>query len=76
MKRKIFGIFAVFAMLCAAPVPAAHAVLKNLNANSGYCPQGTHPRPGAVGAIRDKVADVSKDCISDKGGGQSNGKKK
>ena len=75
MKSGVVKILACVAMLCTAPVPAAHAVQKNINANGGYCPQGTHPRPGASGAVRDKVADVSKDCIPDQGG-KSKEKKK
>jgi hypothetical protein len=63
MKLLIIGFVAVLTILCAGPVPTAHARAPQINA--GYCPQGTEPRPG-VGAIRGKVADPSKDCVPTK----------
>ena len=62
MKMLIIGFVAVLTMLCAAPVPVAHAAP---GMNAGYCPEGTQPRPG-TGAIRGKVTDVTKDCVPTK----------
>jgi hypothetical protein len=61
MKMFILGFFAVSAVLCAASAPTAHAAA---NQNAGYCPQGTHPRPG-TGLIRGKVPNVTTDCVPD-----------